>query len=102
MHVCATTRVPVRLMERQAFGTSLCLALSDYPTLHFYYQFCYYSHVQKLQDCTVVLQRSSLPLEKEKWANVLIPDMMSSELDNDEDEDVFVLLSNRSLGIQQL
>lgn len=40
-----------------------------------------------------MLQRSSLPpQEKEKWAKVLIPDMMSSEDDNaDEDEDVFVI-----------
>ena len=40
-----------------------------------------------------MLQRSSLPpLEKEKWAKVLMPDMISSEDDNgDEDEDVFVI-----------
>ena len=40
-----------------------------------------------------MLKRSSLPpLEKEKWAKVLIPEMISSEDDNDdEDEDVFVI-----------
>ena len=40
-----------------------------------------------------MLQRFSLPLvEKEKWAKVLIPDTISSEDDNDdEDEDVFVI-----------
>ena len=53
-------------------------------------QFCFYSHVQKLQERIIVLQWSSLPsLEKEKWAKVLIPEMISGEDDNDdEDEDV--------------
>lgn len=41
--------------------------------------------VQKLQDRTVILNRSTLSQSiKEKWEKVLIPDMMSSEDDDDD------------------